>query len=170
MKFRVLTIFPELIEEYARWGLLSKAQESGLLSVEPRQLRDHAVNAQGQVDDMPYGGGSGMLLRVDTAAAAVREAKAELPKAKVVTFSPRGRKLDAAFAKELSEEDSLILLPYRYEGHDQRIVDAFVDHEVSLGDFVLMGGEVASMALIEASARFIPGVLGNPESAEDESF
>ncbi|MCL4135719.1 UNVERIFIED_CONTAM: hypothetical protein GTU68_056819 [Idotea baltica] len=171
MKYKVITIFPELFEPFLNHGLVARGVERNQLDVDFIQLREHAINTHGQIDDTPYGGGSGMLLRCEPAAAAIREAKHSMPKAKVVSFSPRGNSLSTPLAKELAaQEDGLILIPYRYEGVDQRISDTFVDYEVSLGDFVLMGGELAAMALIEATARFVPGLLNNAESVVEESF
>lgn len=171
MKYQVLTIFPELFQPFLEQGLVSRGVERGLLEVEFTQLRDFAINTHGQIDDTPYGGGSGMVLRPEPAAAAIRKAKAQNPEAKVLLFTPRGVPLSTAMAKELAtESQGLILLPYRYEGVDQRIADSFVDYEVSLGDFVLMGGELAAMCVIEATARFVPGVLNNKDSVVEESF
>ncbi|MCB0323151.1 MAG: tRNA (guanosine(37)-N1)-methyltransferase TrmD [Bdellovibrionales bacterium] len=172
MHFQVLTIFPELFDPFARLGLLGRAVQSGLLSLETTHLREYAINTQGQIDDTPYGGGSGMVLRPEPAAAAIRDARSRFPGASVVLLSPRGRPLTPTVAKELAGEasKSLILLCCRYEGIDERIVDSFVDHEISVGDYVLMGGEVAAMALMEAVTRFVPGVLGNPDSITSESF
>ena len=171
MKYQVLTIFPELFEPFLAHGLVARGVEKGLLEVDFIQLRDHAINTHGQIDDTPFGGGSGMVLRCEPAAAAIRQAKEKAPKAKVVLFTPRGKKLSTELAKELSKQsDGLILMPYRYEGIDQRIHDEFADYEICLGDFILMGGELPAMAVIEASARFVPGVLNNEESVVEESF
>ena len=174
MRFQVLTIFPELFGPFCEMGLISRAIDRGLVQVETDQLRQYAINTHGQIDDTPYGGGAGMVLRCETAAAAIRAAKLKDPDAKVVLFSPRGKQLTTqlsqALAAEAAEKKSgLILLACRYEGVDERVVETLVDEEISLGDFVLMGGEIAAMALIESVSRFIPEVLGNPESTEEES-
>ncbi|HQH26833.1 MAG TPA: tRNA (guanosine(37)-N1)-methyltransferase TrmD [Oligoflexia bacterium] len=175
MRYQILTIFPELFTAFKQIGLVGRGVEAGLLSVEATQLREFAVNAYGQVDDTPYGGGSGMVLRPEPAAAAIEAAKARAPKAKVVLFTPRGRLLTHELARELAagctaDDAGVILLCCRYEGVDERIAQHWVDYEISIGDYVLMGGEVAAMALIEAISRFVPGVLGNPDSLAEESF
>jgi tRNA (guanine37-N1)-methyltransferase len=175
MNIKVLTIFPELIEQFTSNRLFSRAVEQGLLKFEVEQLRDYAVNAHGQIDDTPYGGGSGMILRPDAAIPAIKRAKASNPKLKVIVPSPRGTPLTQPLLQKLTDDtindgvDYLFLCP-RYEGLDQRILDHHVDLEVSLGDYVLMGGEVPVMAMIEGMVRLIPGVLGNAESALSESF
>ena len=175
MRYQVLTILPELLSSFKEKGLIGRACEQGQIDLDLVQLRDFAINAHGQLDDTPYGGGSGMVLRCDAAAKAISAAKEKDPNGKVVLFTPRGRQLTAGLAQEIVRSCSesgggLILLPYRYEGFDERIAEQFADYELSIGDFVLMGGEVAAMALIEATARFVPGVLGNSESVVEESF
>lgn len=175
MKYQVLTIFPELFEPFKNLGLFGRGIRSGQLELECQQLREYAINAQGQIDDTPYGGGSGMVLRCEPAVKAISEARKKDPKAKTVLFTPRGRPLDRELAKQLAEDfqrdgGGLILLCCRYEGVDERVVSEHIDLEVSIGDYVLMGGEVAAMALMEASSRFVPGVLGNAESLLEESF
>lgn len=175
MRFDVLTIFPELISEYSKVGLLGKAIASGLLKVQPRQLRDFAVNDYGQIDDSPYGGGSGMVLKLEPAISAISEVKKQNPNSKVILFTPRGQVFNQSLAKKLVSDhtetgQNYILLCCRYEGVDERVVESLVDYEICLGDFVLMGAEVASMAFMESLSRLIPGVLGNPESIKEESF
>ena len=175
MRFQVLTIFPELIERFAEVGLVSRAQSDGLISVEPIQLRNFAVNTHGQIDDTPYGGGSGMVLRPDAAVAAIEHAKERDPSAKVILFTPRGVPFTQELAKKLIAEShgckgGIIFLCCRYEGVDERVVEHWVDLELSIGDYVLMGGEVPAMAAIEVTSRLLPGVLGNPESLRRESF
>lgn len=171
MKYQILTIFPELFEPFTKQGLVARGLERGLLDVEFTQLRQFAINTHGQIDDTPYGGGSGMILRPEPAAAAIRTAQERLPNAKTILFTPRGQKLSTALVKEIvGSTEELILLAYRYEGVDQRIADSMIDYEVSLGDFILMGGELAAMALVEATARFVPGVLNNELSVVEESF
>lgn len=175
MKYQILTIFPELFEAFSRLGLVGRAVSQGQIELSCLQLRDFAINSHGQVDDTPYGGGSGMVLRCETAEAAIAAAKRNDPSAKVVLFTPRGRVFNQAFAKELvreakHEQHGLIFLCSRYEGVDERVAENFVDYEICLGDFVMMGGEVCAMACIEATSRLLPGVLGNPESIAEESF
>lgn len=175
MHFQVLTLFPELIDQYLSAGLLSRAVAEQHISVSTTQLRNFAINAHGQVDDTPYGGGSGMLLRVETAVGAIEAARASDPAAQVIHFSPRGVALTQELARSLlatanSRHSGFIMLCSRYEGIDQRIADQWVDLEISLGDFVLMGGELAALAFIETLARLQPGVLGNADSPVSESF
>lgn len=174
MRYQVLTLFPELFDPFFKVGLVGRSVESQALLAEAVHLRDYAINRHGQVDDSPYGGGSGMVLRTETAAAAIRAAKERDPQALVVSFTPRGRPLTQELAKELCRRSigggGLILLCSRYEGIDERINERLVDLEISLGDFIMMGGEVAAMALIEATARLLPGILGNADSIAEESF
>lgn len=175
MHIKVLTIFPELIEQFASNRLFSRAVEQGVLTLEIEQLRNYAVNTHGQLDDTPYGGGSGMVLRPDAAIPAIEKARNTNPKTRVIVPSPRGIPLTQSLLKKLAEDglngstDYLFLCP-RYEGLDQRILNGHVDLEISLGDYVLMGGEIPVMAMIEGMVRLLPGVLGNEESTLTESF
>ena len=174
MRFQILTLFPELFEPFCRLGMIGRGIEDGRLQIDTLFLRDFAINTHGQVDDTPYGGGSGMVLRVEPAIAAIEKTKSVDPRASVVLFSPRGRVFNRSLAREISTHcqqtnGGLVLLCPRYEGVDERITN-WVDYEVSLGDFVLMGGETAAMALIETISRFVPGVLGNSHSLVEESF
>jgi tRNA (guanine37-N1)-methyltransferase len=175
LKFSVLTIFPELFQPFCQLGLFGRALASSKVSVEFEQLRDFAINSQGQIDDTPCGGGSGMVLRPDAGIPALEKLRSKNPAAKVVYFSPRGQPLSHALLQQImgeveEEEPEFILLCGRYEGVDQRVIDKCVDYEVSLGDFVLMGGELPAMAFMESISRFVPEVLGNPESLAEESF
>ncbi len=175
MRFQVLTIFPELFDGFTKHGLVNRAIARELVKLDFIQLRDFAVNTHGQVDDTPYGGGSGMVLRVEPAVAAIEKAKSIDPKARVISFSPRGRPFKQKEAHELLKRQSeaeggFILLCSRYEGIDERVVDSWVDEEISLGDFIVMGAEIPAMAFIESISRLIPGVLGNPDSTHSESF
>lgn len=172
MRCQILTLFPELFEPFFSTGLVGRAVREGLMQVETTQLRDYAINTQGQIDDTPYGGGSGMVLRCDAAANAIREAKQKNPSAKVILFTPRGKPLTQARARAFARDAAagFILLCPRYEGVDERIAEQLVDEELCIGDYVLMGGEVPAMTFIEAVVRLVPGVLGNPESIAHESF
>ncbi len=175
MRYQILTLFPELFDGFQTNGLMRRALETNTIRLDTIQLRDFAINSQGQVDDTPYGGGSGMVLRIETARAAIEKARAADPQAKVVLLTPRGKRFSQqtaqAFVKHYQETGGgLVLLCCRYEGIDERVVDSFVDDELSLGDFVLMGGEIPAMAVIEATCRLLPTVLGNPESITEESF
>jgi tRNA (guanine37-N1)-methyltransferase len=172
--FEYITLFPEIFEGFFAKGLLSRAIAEEKVNVRTTQLRDFAINTHGQVDDNPYGGGSGMVLRVESGAAAIRVARARYSKSKVILLTPRGKvfnqKLAHALAKEVEGETSLIFLCTRYEGVDERIAENFVDEQICIGDYILMGGEIPSMVLTEAIVRLLPGVLGNPDSPEHESF
>jgi len=172
--FHVLTLFPELLEAFSSIGLVGRAVADDTLSLHLTHLRSHAVNDHGQVDDTPYGGGAGMVLRTDAAIPAIREIKANYKKPHVIHFSPKGRVLSQAdferYAADATDGTEFILLCSRYEGVDQRIIDAEIDEELSLGDFVIQGGELAAMAFIEGVSRLLPSVLGNPDSVQEESF
>ena len=170
LRFTVYTLFPTIIEAYLEEALMSRAIRSGLVAVEARDMRRFAGNRTGRVDDTPYGGGAGMVMRVDVAAAAIAEVSAERPPPdEVILLSPAGQRLDQALVAELAGKRHLCLLSARYEGFDAR-VERLVTREVSLGDFVLMGGELPSLCLIEAVTRLLPGALGAPESHQHESF
>lgn len=171
MRFQILTLFPELFEPFTRLGLVGRACTDGLLRIEPTQLREFAINAHGQIDDTPYGGGSGLVLRPETAVGAIESAKAKDPAARVVLFTPRGKPFKQETARRMAESgDSYIFLCTRYEGIDERVAEHWVDEEICVGDYILQGGEVAAMTVIEAVSRLVPGVLGNAESVEQESF
>ena len=175
LQFHLITLFPEFVDHAMRTGILNRAQEQGLIQIEATNLRDYALNAYGQVDDAPYGGGSGLVLRPEPAHAAIEAARAKHANSKVVAFTPRGKVLTQQLAQELVREatatnSTLILLCPRYEGVDERICELDVDLELSIGDYILMGGEAASLVFLETTSRLVPGVLGNPESAEHESF
>jgi len=171
MRFDIVTIFPQLFDPFRTTGLLGKAVDRGLLTIEVHDLRDWAGNRWRQVDDEPYGGGAGMVLQAPPVLAAVRELQGAAPDVgRVLMMSPRGRALDEALVRELAGLDRAIVLCGRYEGFDERIVDILRPLEISLGDFVLGGGEVPAMALIEAVARLIEGVVGDPESVVADSF
>lgn len=170
MIFSVYTLFPGLIRDYLREAILARAQASGAIDVRPRDLRRFAGNRTGRVDDAPYGGGAGMVVRVDVAAAALEEAaRSDPPPDRTVLLSPAGTPLTQELVARLAENRHLCLLAGRYEGFDAR-VERRVDLEVSVGDFVLMGGELPALCLIEAVARLLPGVLGDEESHRQDSF
>lgn len=171
LKFDVLTIFPELFSPFTQYGLISRAISQGFVAIDADDLRNYALNTYGQIDDTPYGGGSGMLLRPEPAKAAIDAAKSKLPNAPVVLFTPRGQVFDQQLARTLvSKHSEFILLCTRYEGVDERVAANYVDLEINMGDFIMMGGEVPAMAFMESISRLAPGVLGNPESTVSESF
>lgn len=173
MRVVVVTLFPELVEAFAATSIVGRARSQGHIAIDCEPLRTHGLGRHQSVDDTPYGGGSGMVLRVDCVAAAIEAAQRRLGDAGgsslKVLLSPQGRRFEQASARRFAEHSALILVCGRYEGFDERVRD-FVDEEVSLGDFVLAGGEVAAMAVVEACARLVPGVLGNAESLTQESF
>jgi tRNA (guanine37-N1)-methyltransferase len=171
MRFDVITLFPELFGPHLTQGITRRAFESGQVDVKLWQLRDHADNAYRRVDDRPYGGGPGMVMLVEPlerALQAVRASRAD--NAPVVHFTPTGRRLDQALVQEFAAGQGGVLLCGRYEGIDQRFLDRHVDIELSLGDFVLSGGELPALALLDAVARLQEGVLGDAQSHLQDSF
>ncbi|MFZ9053313.1 MAG: tRNA (guanosine(37)-N1)-methyltransferase TrmD [Woeseiaceae bacterium] len=171
MQIAVVSLFPELVGQVAEFGVVGRAQERGVLQLCCENPRDYTDDAHRTVDDRPYGGGPGMVLKYEPAVAAIRAAKQQLPPGSpVVYLSPQGNVFDQAAARRFSGMPGMILLAGRYEGVDERLVDSEVDEELSLGDFVLSGGEIAAMAVIDAVVRLLPGVLGDEESAAQDSF
>jgi tRNA (guanine37-N1)-methyltransferase len=171
MQISVISIFPEMVGQVAEYGVVGRAQERGLLSLSCENPRDYTGDAHRTVDDRPYGGGPGMVLKYEPAAKAIRAARRRLPEGSpVVCLSPQGRVFDQPTARRLAALPGLILLAGRYEGIDERLIEKEVDEELSLGDFVLSGGEIAAMAVVDAVARLLPGVLGDDESAVQDSF
>ena len=164
---RVLTIFPDLVAPWLDASLMGRARRAGLLDLDVVDLRSAASDPHRSVDDAPFGGGAGMVLAPGPVFAAVEAAAPPRP---LLLLGPGGRRFDQAMAAELAAGGALSLLCGRYEGVDQRITDHLVDGEVSIGDFVLSGGEVAALAVLEAVTRLVPGVMGNEESAGEESF
>lgn len=165
----LLTIFPGYFESPLRESLLGKAIGAGILDVRTHDIRDHAEGAHRPVDDVSYGGGPGMVMLADPIVRAVESLDAR-PSRRVILLSPQGRMLDQALARELAGEAHLVLICGRYEGVDERVVDILGAEEVSVGDFVLPGGEPAALVLLEAVARLVPGVVGNPDSITEDSF
>lgn len=171
MEIRIVSLFPEMISAIAGFGVLGRAIERGLISLACENPRDHATDTHRTVDDRPYGGGPGMVMKFEPAAAAIGAARAEMSGGcRVIGLSPQGSVFDQASACRLAAEPGIILVAGRYEGLDERLIDAEIDEELSLGDFVLSGGEIAAMAVVDAIARLIPGVLGDEESARQDSF
>ena len=168
MIFHVLTLFPEMIAEATSHSILGRAIRSGIVQVNPVNIRDFAVNKHGQVDDSPYGGGAGMVMMAPPIYDAYRHVAAG--NAPVIYLSPQGKMLTQAKAQELSTKKELILLCGHYEGVDERVIEEIVTEEISIGDYVLTGGEPAALVLMDAVARLVPGVLGKAESYRDESF
>ena len=171
MQIAVVSLFPEFVEQVGQFGVVGRARERDLLSLHMQNPRDFADDVHRTVDDRPYGGGPGMVLKYEPTAKAIHAARGQLPGGSpVVCLSPQGRKFDQAGAKRFAELPGMILLAGRYEGIDERLIDLEVDEELSLGDFVLSGGEIAAMAVIDAVVRLLPGVLGDDESAQQDSF
>jgi tRNA (guanine37-N1)-methyltransferase len=168
MKLDLITIFPELFGPFFEKGMVGQAVKNGLVNVHITNPRTFALDKHKSVDDRPYGGGDGMVMLPEVMAKAVESIPLE--GRPVVLLSPQGERLTDKMAREFSRSEGLVLVCARYGGVDERFIRAHVDREVSVGDYILCGGEVASMCLIESTLRFIPGVLGNVESAEQDSF
>ena len=169
IKFDILTLFPAMLEGPLTASILGKAIDKGLLTVNLHNLRDWAAGRHQVTDDTPYGGGDGMVMKVDPVAKALSELKQKSPHSRVLLMSPQGKPFQQADAERFSRESGLILVCGRYEGFDERI-RSLVDEEISLGDFVLTGGELAAATVLDATARLVPGVLGSSGSALTDSF
>ena len=174
-QYDVVTLFPQMFESVTDWGVTGRARELGAYEFVAWNPRDFAANAYRTVDDRPYGGGPGMVMMADPLAKAIRAARQRhlscgLPSTRVVYLSPQGARLDHAMVERLVQENGLVLLCGRYEGIDERLIRREVDEEVSVGDYVLSGGELAAMVLLDAIIRQLPGVLGDAESARQDSF
>lgn len=171
MRFDVVTLFPEMVESVTQVGVLGRAIKNGTLQLKCWNPRDYTHDKHRTVDDRPYGGGPGMLMKVQPLRDAIHDARKDAgEKARVIYLSPQGRKLTQSSVKALSENESLIFIAGRYEGIDERIIETEVDEEWSIGDYVLSGGELAAVVMIDAIARMIPGVLGDDDSAIQDSF
>ena len=166
MKINILTLFPEMFDIFNH-SIVGKAKEKGLIDIEAINIRDYTMNKHKKVDDYPYGGGAGMVMSAQPVVDAIRDSK-KANKGKVIFLGPRGKTFDQKMAEELSKEEELIFLCGHYEGIDQRAFKE-VDMEISLGDFVLTGGEMAAIPIIDSILRLIPGVLNKEESHQDES-
>lgn len=171
MKFHVLTIFPEFFRGPFEHGVVARAIESGILSIQVHNLRDWTFDRHKTVDDRPFGGGEGMVLKPEPVFLAVESILPERAESrKVVLLSAQGRLFDQPTAKRLSSAEELLLICGRYEGVDERVAEHLADEEISIGDYVLSGGELAAAVVIDTVARLLPGVLGNEDSAVNESF
>jgi len=170
VKIEVLTLFPELVEQAGKHGMPRIAVEGGALQLSTRNPRDYSGNKWRRVDDRPYGGGPGMVMEAEPLARAITDARAELGEVRVIGLSPQGQPLTQAWVEKLAQMPALVLVCGRYEGIDERFVRTQLDMELSLGDFVLSGGELAAMVVIDAVARLLPGVLGHEASAVNDSF
>ena len=167
MRIDVFSVFPELVDGALATSIIGRARTNNKIDLRLHDPRDHATDVHRSVDDSPFGGGAGMVMRPDIIAASIRAAEPPRP---LLALSASGRRFDQAMAHELAQSGGFSLLCGRYEGIDQRVLDAEVDGEVSIGDFVLAGGEVAAAVIIEATVRLLPGVLGNADSIAEESF
>jgi tRNA (guanine37-N1)-methyltransferase len=170
MRIDVVTLFPEMIREQVRYGIQGRAVQKGLLQVATWNPRDYTLDRHGSVDDRPYGGGPGMVMQVQPLRAALQAARADGDPAPVIYLSPQGRRLDQARARQLAGQQRLILLAGRYEGIDERVIDLEVDEELSIGDYVLSGGELPALVVMDAVTRLLPGALGDADSAGQDSF
>jgi len=171
MHINVVSLFPDMIRDAAAYGVCGRAIDRQLVQLDCTNPRDFAEDAYQTVDDRPYGGGPGMVLKFEPLAKAVVEAKRALPEgSKVVFLNPQGRPFDHKIAVEMSKLPGMVLIAGRYEGFDERLIDCFADDELSLGDYILSGGEPAALAVMDAVIRLLPGVLGSAESVEQESF
>ena len=170
MRFGIVTLFPEMFDAITDNGVVGRAIRQGVLSLQCSNPRDFTDDKHRTVDDRPYGGGPGMLMKVEPLERAINAMRKSYPAAKVVYMSPQGKRFDQAAAQTFSECEELIVLAGRYEGVDERLLRAQVDEEWSVGDYVLSGGELPAMIMIDAIARLLPGVLGHPDSAVEDSF
>ncbi len=169
MRFDILTLFPSLVLPYFDDSILKRAVESGAITVHVHNIRDYSKERHKKVDDTPYGGGAGMVMSCQPLFDAIKAVK-ELNSGPVIYLSPVGKRFTQEKAEDLAELDGIILLCGRYEGIDQRVIDELVDTEISVGDFVLTGGELPALCIVDAVSRLLPGVLGDDESAQEESF
>ena len=170
MKIKILTIFPEMFDSVLSASILGRAREQGLLDISVLDIRPFSGRKHRNTDDYPFGGGAGMVMLAQPIRDAMAFAEGNAFRGRRIYLGPRGRRLTTALARELAKEEELILLCGHYEGVDQRVLDACVDEEISIGDYILTGGELAAMVLTDCVSRFIPGVLGSAESPEEESF
>jgi tRNA (guanine37-N1)-methyltransferase len=170
MDFTVLTIFPNMIQPFLAHGIIRQAIERGQISVSAVDVRDFAEGRHRVTDDKPFGGGSGMVMKPEPLAGAISWAKNKTPKSKTILLSPQGKPFNQKLAWELALTEGLIFICGRYEGVDERISTSLIDNEISIGDYIMTGGELAAMIIIDAVTRLIPGILGGEDSAEKDSF
>ncbi len=173
MRFDILTLFPTLVDAVLQSSILGNAQENGFISVHTHQIRDYSTDKNRRVDDTPYGGGKGMVMQAEPIYRCYTDLLSHLPsdtKKRVIYLSPQGKTLTQQAAKRLCEYDNLILLCGHYEGVDQRLLDTIVDEEISIGNYVLTGGELPACVLVDCVARLIPGVLADPICHKEETF
>ena len=167
MKFEIITLFPEMFFAIKEEGVIARAIKKSIISVREWQLREFSSNKYKNVDDKPYGGGGGMVMQVKPIRSCIAKIKEQSPKTKVIYLSPQGQVLNQSLVEKLASFDSITLLCGRYEGVDERIIENDIDYEVSIGDYVISGGELAAMVLIDSVSRRLPNVLGNEDSLKD---
>jgi len=167
MKFEIITLFPEMFSAIKEEGVIARAIKKSIISVREWHLRDFSSNKYKNVDDKPYGGGGGMVMQVKPIRSCIAKIKEQSPKTKVIYLSPQGQALNQSLVEKLASFDSITLLCGRYEGVDERIIENDIDYEVSIGDYVISGGELAAMVLIDSVSRRLPNVLGNEGSLKD---
>ncbi len=170
MQFDVFTLFPEVILPYLNISILQRARENGLMHVDVHNIRDYTHDKHHVTDDAPYGGGGGMVMKVKPIFEAVESVLGDLPSCPVILMSPQGRPFTTAVAQELAALPRIALLCGRYEGVDERVCEHLVTDQISVGDYVLTGGELPALSIIDAVTRFLPGALGDPDGAYDDSF
>jgi tRNA (guanine37-N1)-methyltransferase len=170
MKFDILTLFPAMFDGPFRESIVKRAVEEGLIEIRLHDIRGFASDRHKTADDYPYGGGAGMVMKVEPLAASIEAVRAQRPNSRVILTTPRGKPFDQSIACGMAREEALIIICGHYEGVDERVRELFVDDEISLGDFVMTGGELAAMVMVDAVSRLIPGVLGSPDSATADSF
>ena len=174
MKFDIITIFPEVFDGYFSESILGRAQKEKKIEIELHNLRDFTQEKHKKVDDTPYGGGAGMVMQIEPIWRCVQaiksKVKSQKSKTRIILFSTKGKRYTQADARRLSKYENLILVCGRYEGVDERVAEHIAHEEISIGEYVLTGGEIPAMVLVDSVSRLIPGVLGNPQSLEEESF
>ncbi len=174
MRFDIITIFPKIFNSYFSESIVNRAQKNKIINIKMHNLRDYTEDKHKTVDDTPYGGGPGMVLKIEPIYKSVQSLKSKIKnkkaKIRIVLFSAKGKKYAQSDAERLSKYDNLILICGRYEGVDERVAEYIADEEISIGDYVLTGGEIPAMILVDSVTRLIPGVLGNIESLKEESF
>ena len=167
MKFDIITLFPEMFSAIKEEGVIARAMKKSLISINTWQLRDFSSNKYKNVDEKPYGGGAGMVIQVKPIRDCISKIKQSSPNTKVIYLSPQGKKLDQNMVEELATFESITMLCGRYEGIDERVIESDIDFEISIGDYVISGGELAAMVVIDTISRRLPGVLGNEVSLKD---
>lgn len=170
MKFDIITIFPNFFDSFQGEALIARAQAKNLISIKTHSLRDYADDERGTIDGRPYGGGAGMVLLFEPIRKAVQKTYSKSKKTKVIVFNPKGKKFTQEMARKWAKLDQIIMICGRYEGIDERVMTELADEEISIGDYVLFGGETPAMVVMEAVTRMIPGAIGKQESIENESF